>query len=68
MTELQITEAGKKLVQSKEFALLVKGLAEKFKTNGISDDEAETRAISMIAWAAVGRDILKNQHPRNWSG
>jgi hypothetical protein len=42
-------------VQSTDFASLVKSLLEKLQADGMmSDDEAETRAIFMIAWAAVG--------------
>jgi hypothetical protein len=64
MNAMQITEAGKQLVQSTDFASLVKSLLKKFQPDGMmSDDEAESRVISMVAWAAVGRDILKKPTP-----
>jgi hypothetical protein len=43
-------------------------LLKKLQVDGMmSDDEAESRIISLVAWAAVGRDILKKPTPEELS-
>jgi hypothetical protein len=56
---MQITKAGKQLVEDQTFASTVKYLVDEFQARGMSDEESIARVATMIAWAAVGGDVTE---------
>lgn len=59
---LQITERGKQVVASLDFALVIKKHLAELHAEGTSDIRGEATALALIAWALAGRDI--NQPPQ----
>lgn len=62
MMELQVTEKGKQLVSSSEFAEFIRAELNKKLANGSEPGDVSLFAFTLIAWALTGRDV--EQPPR----
>jgi hypothetical protein len=57
---MNITESGKRLVESEQFALELREFVENLKAEGMPEDQGKATIISYVAWALAGRDV---NHP-----
>jgi hypothetical protein len=61
--EFQATEAGKRLVATLDFALMLKDYLVGQCRDGAPQDEVRAAAASLIAWAITGHDV--NRPPQS---